>query len=334
MTGKKLINTPESLLDDALAGMAAAHPELRLLAESRVIVRAEPPRPGKVGMVSGGGSGHEPLHTGFVGPGMLDAAVPGALFTSPTPDRILAATRHADTGSGVVHLVKNYTGDILNFTMAQELAADHGHEVRQVVIADDIAVEDSTHTAGRRGTGATVFVHRLAGALAERGAGLDAVAGTAQRVADSSASLAAALTPCSRPGETAPGFRLPEDEIEFGVGIHGEPGRRREKYRPARELVGSLTDTLLDHLRPARGSAVLLLVNGLGATPLAELYVSFAEVSAALDGRGVTIARSLVGNYVTSLDMAGVSLTLCPADDETVALWDSPVRTPALRWGL
>lgn len=330
---KKLINTPESVLDDALAGVAAAHPELTVDIPNRVITRAARPAGPKVALVSGGGSGHEPLHGGFVGPGMLDAACPGEVFTSPVPDQMLAAAKAVDSGAGVVFIVKNYTGDVMNFELAAELAAEEGLEVRTVLVNDDVAVEDSTWTAGRRGTGATVLVEKTAGALAEGGAPLDEVAALGERVNAASRSFAIALTAATVPAAGKPGFDLPEDEIEVGVGIHGEPGRRREKLRPARELAAEVVDTVLTdhHLTP--GDEVIALLNGLGATPLLELYVVYGEVAARLAERGITVARSLVGNYVTSLDMAGFSLTLTKADTQLLELWDAPADTPALKRG-
>jgi phosphoenolpyruvate---glycerone phosphotransferase subunit DhaK len=332
---KKFINSPETVLDDALAGIAGAHPGLlRVDTERKVITRAAPTRPGKVALVSGGGSGHEPLHGGFVGTGMLDAACPGEVFTSPVPGQVLAAAEAVDAGAGVLFVVKNYTGDVLNFEMAADLAAEQGITVASVLVDDDVAVEDSTWTAGRRGTGATVFVEKTAGALAEQGAGLATVAAMARHVNARSRSFAVALTSCTTPAAGKPGFDLPDDEIELGVGIHGEPGRRRGRHRPAREIVATVLDAILTDQPLAAGDRVLVLVNGLGATPLLELYIVFREVAAALADRGVVIARSLVGDYVTSLDMAGLSLTVCKADPDIVALWDAPVHTPALRWGV
>ncbi|MGW2252946.1 dihydroxyacetone kinase subunit DhaK [Kitasatospora sp. NPDC001660] len=324
---KKLINTPESVLEDALAGFAAAHPELTVDIPNRVVTRAGRPGAPKVALISGGGSGHEPLHAGFVGPGMLDAACPGEVFTSPVPDQMLAAAKAVDSGAGVVFVVKNYTGDVMNF----ELAAEEGVEVRTVLVNDDVAVEDSTWTAGRRGTGATVIVEKTAGALAERGAPLDDVAALGERVNAASRSFAIALTAATVPAVGKPGFDLPEDEIEVGVGIHGEPGRRREKLRPARDLAAEVVRTILadHHLTP--GDEVIALLGGLGGTPLLELYVVYGEVAARLAERGITVARSLVGNYVTSLDMAGFSLTLTKADGQLLELWDAPVDTPALK---
>lgn len=330
---KKLINTAESVLSDALAGIAAVHPELRVDTEQRIVVRFDAPRTGKVGLVSGGGSGHEPLHGGFVGPGMLDAACPGEIFTSPVPDQILAAARAVDGGAGVLFVVKNYTGDVMNFKLAAELAAEEGIAVRSVLVDDDVAVKDSTWTAGRRGTGATVFVEKIAGALAEAGADLDKVADLAEQVNAASRSFAIALTACTNPSAGRPGFDLPDDEIEIGVGIHGEPGRSRGKLQPARELVGVAMDAILEDQPLGSGDQALVLINGLGGTPLIELYVVAAEVAAILAGRGVRIGASLVGNYVTSLDMAGVSISVCNVDAEMLDLWAAPVATPALRWG-
>ncbi|WP_380279793.1 dihydroxyacetone kinase subunit DhaK [Kitasatospora purpeofusca] len=328
---KKLINDPETVLEDALAGVAAAHPELAVDVANRVITRAVRPAGPKVALVSGGGSGHEPLHGGFVGPGMLDAACPGEVFTSPVPDQMLAAAKAVDSGAGVVFVVKNYTGDVMNFELAAELAAEEGLEVRTVLVNDDVAVEDSTWTAGRRGTGATVLVEKIAGALAERGAPLDEVAALGERVNAASRSFAIALTAATVPAAGKPGFELAADEIEVGVGIHGEPGRRRERLRPARELAAEVVETILADHRLTAGDEVIALVNGLGGTPLMELYIVFGEVAARLAGHGITVARSLVGNYVTSLDMAGFSLTLTKADGPLLELWDAPVDTPALK---
>ncbi len=331
---KKFINAPDDVVREALAGVAAAHADLRVDLTNQIVVRADAPVPGKVGLVSGGGSGHEPLHGGFVGVGMLDAAAPGEIFTSPVPDQILAATKAVDGGAGVVHIVKNYTGDVLNFQMAAELALDDGVRVETVLVDDDVAVENSTWTAGRRGTGATLIVEKVSGAAAAEGQALDAVASVGRRVNESSASFAVALTACTTPAAGKPGFDLPDDEMEIGVGIHGEPGRRREKLLPAREIVRIAYDAIQSAkpLQPA--DQVIVIVNGLGATPLIELYLVFGEVAALLKEAGVEIVRNLLGNYVTSLDMAGMSVTVCRADDEILRLWDAPVRTPALRWGI
>jgi dihydroxyacetone kinase-like protein len=331
---KKFINTAESVLHDALTGIASAHPELHVDLDAKVVARAGGPRTGKVGLVSGGGSGHEPLHGGFVGVGMLDAACPGEVFTSPVPDQMLTAARTVSGGAGVVFIVKNYTGDVLNFEMAADLAGDEGIDVATVLVDDDVAVQDSTWTAGRRGTGGTVFVEKIAGALAEQGADLKAVAEIGRAVNAASRSFAIALTSCITPAAGKPGFDLGEDEIEVGVGIHGEPGRSREKIRPARELVAEAMAAILADHDLAAGDDTIVMVNGLGGTPLLELYVVFAEVAALLGDKGIRIARNLVGNYITSLDMAGVSLTVCKADEQMLALWDAPVNTPALRWGM
>jgi len=331
---KKLINAPEAVLDDALAGIAAAHRELTVDAAAKVIARADGTRREKVALVSGGGSGHEPLHGGFVGLGMLDAACPGEVFTSPVPDQMLAAAQAVDAGAGVLFIVKNYTGDVLNFQMAGELAGEEDLTVETVLVDDDVAVQDSSFTAGRRGTGATVFVEKIAGALAEQGADLAAVTEMGKRVNAASRSFAVALTACTTPASGKPGFDLAGDEMEVGVGIHGEPGRRREKLRSAKEVVAIALDAILADQPLTAEDRTIVMVNGLGGTPLIELYVVFKEVAATLADKGVVIARSLVGNYVTSLDMAGVSLTVCKADADMLALWDAPVNTPALRWGI
>ncbi|BBH71393.1 dihydroxyacetone kinase subunit DhaK [Actinoplanes sp. OR16] len=328
---KKFINDPADVVAEALTGLAAAHPELRVDAAEQYVARADAPRAGKVALVSGGGSGHEPLHGGFVGAGMLDAACPGEIFTSPVPDQILAATKAVDGGAGVVHVVKNYTGDVMNFQLAAEMAADEGITVETVLVDDDVAVENSTWTAGRRGTGATLLVEKIAGARAEEGGKLAEVAAIGRRVNANSGSFAYALRAGTTPASGQPGFDLPEDEIEVGVGIHGEPGRRREKLRAARELVGSALDAILEAKEV--GDRVIVLVNGLGGTPLIELYVVYGELSKILEQKRITIARRLVGDYVTSLDMAGLSITLTAADDEILRLWDAPVVTPGLRWG-
>jgi dihydroxyacetone kinase-like protein len=328
---KKLINAPDEVLTDALAGVAAAHPSLSVNLEDRYISRAGGPTPGKVSLLSGGGSGHEPLHGGYVGYGMLDAACPGEVFTSPVPDQILAATKAVDAGAGVLHIVKNYTGDVLNFQMAAELAGDEGVRVEAVVVNDDVAVENSTWTAGRRGTGATVFVEKIVGAAAERGVDLAGAVALGREVNERSRSFGVALTPCTVPAAGKPGFELGEDEIELGVGIHGEPGRSRGRLVPAKDIAAIALEAIHADM-PLSGDA-LVMVNGLGGTPLIELYVVFAAVSQWLAGHGVTIARSLVGNYITSLEMAGCSVTVCRLTPQLTELWDAPVETPALRWG-
>jgi phosphoenolpyruvate---glycerone phosphotransferase subunit DhaK len=332
---KKLINDPSDVVAEALRGMAAAHPELRVDHDNRIVVRSDAPVQGKVGLVSGGGSGHEPMHGGFVGLGMLDAACAGEVFTSPVPDQVAAATRGVDGGAGVLHIVKNYTGDVMNFDMAAELvAADAGTEVVAVVTDDDVAMQDSLYTAGRRGVGVTVLVEKLAGAAAEQGRPLAEVADIARRVNGNGRSMGMALTSCTVPAAGHPTFDLPEGEMEIGIGIHGEPGRRRVPVAPAREVAEMLVEPILGDLDFASRDGVIAFVNGMGGTPLIELYLMYAEVAAILEKSGVGIARNLVGSYMTSLEMAGCSVTLLKADDELLRLWDAPVRTPALRWGV
>ena len=331
---KKLINDPGDVVADALRGIEAAHPRLRVDHGNRVIVRGDAPVTGKVGLVSGGGSGHEPLHGGFVGPGMLDAACAGEMFTSPVPDQIQAATTAVDGGAGVLHIVKNYTGDVMSFEMAAELAAaESGVEVSSVVVDDDVAVQDSLYTAGRRGVGATVLLEKIVGAAADQGRDLAALTALAGAVNARARSMGVALTSCTVPSAGRPTFELPEDEMEVGIGIHGEPGRRRVPLAPAREIASMLVEPILTDLDFTAGDGTIAFVNGLGGTPLIELYVLYAEVAKLLDAAGVAIARSLVGPYITSLDMAGASLTLLSVDDGMLRLWDAPVDTPGLRWG-
>jgi dihydroxyacetone kinase-like protein len=331
---KKFINAAEDVVQESLAGLGAAHPDLvRIDAGNQLVLRKDAPVNGKVGLVSGGGSGHEPLHGGFVGKGMLDAACPGAVFTSPVPDQMLAATKAVDGGAGVVHIVKNYTGDVMNFKFAAELAEDEGIQVASVLTNDDVAVEDSLYTAGRRGVGVTVLVEKIAGAKAEAGGTLDEVATVARKVNAQGRSFGVALTSCVTPAAGSPTFEIGDDEMEFGVGIHGEPGRRREKLKPAAEIVAEMADAVLGDLDLPSGTDVLAFVNGLGGTPLIELYLVYNELAKHLNERGLTASRSLVGNYITSLEMAGVSITILALDDELTALWDAPVHTPALRWG-
>ncbi len=332
---RKLINDPADVVVESLRGFAAAHPGLVALDEARrVVTRVDAPRPGKVGLVSGGGSGHEPLHAGFVGVGMLDAAVCGEVFTSPVPDQILAATAAVDGGAGVLYLVKNYTGDVMNFEMAAELAGDGlGVTVASVLIDDDVAVQDSLFTAGRRGVAGTVFAEKIAGALAESGADLDAVADVARRVVAGTRSMGVALSSSTVPAAGTPTFELGEGEMELGIGIHGEPGRERLPLGTAAQVAAALVGPILADL-DYEGAEAIVLVNGMGATPLLELYLVFAEVKALLDAAGVTVARSLVGDYVTSLEMAGCSVSLLRADAQLLALWDAPVATAALAWGV
>jgi dihydroxyacetone kinase-like protein len=331
---KKLINDPADVVSEALLGIEAAHPELRVDHGHKIIYRGDAPRAGKVGLISGGGSGHEPLHGGFVGPGMLDAACCGEVFTSPVPDQMLAATKAVDGGAGVLHIVKNYTGDVMNFEMAAELAAtETGVDVLSVVTDDDVAVQDSTWTAGRRGVGVTVLLEKIAGAAAEQGRSLKEVADVAREVNANGRSMGVALTSCTVPANGKPTFELGDTEMEVGVGIHGEPGRRRVPFAPAAEIAAMIVDPILEDLPLQRGDRVLAFVNGLGGSPLIELYLMYNEVARILSARGITAVRSLVGPYITSLDMAGCSVTLLRVNDELLQLWDAPVRTPALRWG-
>jgi dihydroxyacetone kinase-like protein len=332
---KKLINDPQNVVAEALLGIEAAHPDLNVEHHHKIIYRGDAPRRGKVGIISGGGSGHEPLHGGFVGLGMLDAACAGEVFTSPVPDQMLAATKLVDGGAGVLHVVKNYTGDVMNFEMAAEMAAaESGAQVISVVTDDDVAVQDSTWTAGRRGVGATVLLEKIAGAAAEQGRPLEQVAEIARQVNANARSMGLALTSCTVPAAGKPTFELGEDEMELGVGIHGEPGRERVPQATAREIAEMLVEPVLADLPFTNGDEVIVFVNGLGGTPLIELYVMYNEVNRILTARGVHVARSLVGSYITSLDMAGTSVTLLKVDDELLPLWDAPVKTAALRWGI
>ncbi len=331
---KKLINNPADVVSEALLGIAAAHPELRVDHDHKIVYRATGPVPGKVGLVSGGGSGHEPLHGGFVGTGMLDAACAGELFTSPVPDQLLEATTAVHGGAGVLHIVKNYTGDVMNFEMAAELAAESGVDVVPVVVDDDVAVRDSTWTAGRRGVGLTVLLEKIVGAAAEQGRPLAQVAELARKVNAGGRSMGMALTSCVVPAAGKPTFDLPDGEMEIGVGIHGEPGRARVPLAPARQVAELLLEPILADRDFTGGDGVIAFVNGLGGTPLIELYLMYNEVSTILAKAGIPVARSLVGPYITSLDMAGCSVTLLSVDDDLLTLWDAPVNTPALRWGI
>ncbi len=330
---KKLINKPEDVVTEALHGIAAAHADLlRVQFNPNVIVRADAPVQGKVGLVSGGGSGHEPMHGGFVGPGMLDAACPGEVFTSPTPDQMLDATKAVDGGAGVLHIVKNYTGDVMNFEMAAELAGGESIEVEAVVIDDDVAVQDSLYTAGRRGVGTTVLAEKICGAAAEEGRNLSEVAELCRKVNANGRSMGMALTSCIVPAAGKPTFELGDDEMEIGIGIHGEPGRERMKLAPAAEIVEKLTVPIVEDLPFEQGDQVLAFVNGMGGTPLIELYIVYNDLNRFLGERGITITRNLIGPYITSLEMAGCSITLLKLDDELARLWDAPVKTAGLRW--
>jgi len=330
---KKLINKPEDVVTEELQGIAAAHADLvRVQFNPHVIVRADAPVQGKVGLVSGGGSGHEPMHGGFVGPGMLDAACPGEVFTSPTPDQMLDATKAVNGGAGVLHIVKNYTGDVMNFEMAAELAGGESIDVQAVVIDDDVAVQDSLYTAGRRGVGTTVLAEKICGAAAEEGRPLAEVADLCRKVNANGRSMGMALTSCIVPAAGKPTFELGDDEMEIGIGIHGEPGRERMKLAPASEIVEKLAVPIVEDLPFESGDQVLAFVNGMGGTPLIELYVIYNDLTKLLDGRGITITRNLIGPYITSLEMAGCSITLLKLDDELTRLWDAPVKTAGLRW--
>jgi dihydroxyacetone kinase-like protein len=332
---KKLINQPENAVLEELQGIQAAHPDLvQVCFEPNFILRADAPVQGKVAVISGGGSGHEPMHGGFVGFGMLDAACPGAVFTSPTPDQILEATKAVNGGAGVLYIVKNYTGDILNFEMAADLAKSEGIPVESVVVNDDVAVQDSLYTSGRRGVGLTVLLEKIVGAAAEQKRSLDNLADLARKVNAIGRSMGMALTSCTVPQAGRPTFDLPDDEMEIGIGIHGEPGRTRMKLQPAAQITGMLADSILDDLPFKRGDQVLALVNSMGGTPLIELYIVYNELAKICAGRGIQITRNLIGPYITSLDMAGCSITLLKLDDELIQLWDAPVKTPGLRWGI
>jgi dihydroxyacetone kinase-like protein len=328
---KKLINSADTVLEESLDGLAAAHADILLLGAERKFVRRRTLKPGKVALISGGGSGHEPLHAGFVGLGMLDAACPGQVFTSPTPDQMIEAAEAVDTGAGVLFIVKNYEGDVMNFTMAAEMA---GREVASVVTNDDVAVEKSTYTTGRRGVAGTLIVEKMLGAAAESGMPLTVLKALGDEVNRRTRSMGVALSSCTVPAAGRPNFTLADDEMEMGVGIHGEPGRRRVPLASADAIASEMLDAILKDLAPSKGSEVLLLVNGFGATPLIELYLMVNAAKRTLDRAGITVTRFLTGSYVTSLDMAGVSITVSLLDSKATALWDAPVHTAALRWGV
>ena len=331
---KKLINKPDDVVTEALQGIAAAHPDLvEVHYNPNFIVRADAPVEGKVGIVSGGGSGHEPMHGGFVGPGMLDAACPGEVFTSPTPDQMLDATKAVNGGAGVLHIVKNYTGDVMNFEMAADLGRGEGIEVEAVVIDDDVAVQDSLYTAGRRGVGTTVLAEKICGAAAEERRSLADVAELCRKVNANGRSMGMALTSCIVPAAGKPTFDLGDDEMEIGIGIHGEPGRERMKLAPSAEIVERLATPIIEDLPFKEGDEVLAFVNSMGGTPSLELYVVYNDLQRLLGERGITITRNLIGPFITSLEMAGCSITLLKLDDELKRLWDAPVKTAGLRWG-
>lgn len=332
---KKLINKPEDVVAQSLGGVAAAHSDLvKVHYNPNFVVRADAPVQGKVGVISGGGSGHEPMHGGFVGMGMLDAACPGDVFTSPTPDQMEAATKAVNGGAGVLHIVKNYTGDIMNFEMAAELCQAAGIEVASVVTNDDVAVQDSLYTAGRRGVGITVIAEKICGAAAEKRMNLQQVADVCRKVNGQGRSMGMALTSCIVPAAGKPTFDIGADEMEIGIGIHGEPGRTRMKLKPAKEIVAMMAEAVISDLPYKSGDSVIAMVNGMGGTPLIELYLVFNELNQICQGKGIKIVRNLVGNYITSLEMQGCSITLLKTDDQLTALWDAPVHTPGLRWGV
>jgi dihydroxyacetone kinase-like protein len=331
---KKLINRIDDVVLESLAGMCEANSDIiRFLPEFKTVVRAAPSKH-KVAVISGGGSGHEPMHGGFVGSGMLDAACAGEIFTSPAPEQMYEAARAVDGGRGIMFLVKNYTGDVMNFQMAADMLRGEGIEVEQAVIGDDIAVKDSVWTAGRRGVGGTVLMEKIIGAYAEAGAALEEVKELAERLNANVRSMGMALTSCTAPAAGRPTFDLPDDEIEMGIGIHGEPGRERVKLKTSAETVEYMAGSIMDDLPFKSGDEVLAFVNGMGGTPLMELYIIYGDLRKFLDGKGVRAARGMVGNYMTSLDMQGCSITLLKLDSVAKALWDYPVRTAALRWGM
>jgi len=329
---KKIINNPELVVEDMLAGMVAAHPDyVRKLDNATVLVRANSPVQGKVALVSGGGSGHEPSHGGYVGKGMLDGAVAGAVFTSPTPDQVYEAIKAVDSGNGVLLVIKNYTGDVMNFEMAKDMAEMEGIQVSTVVVNDDVAVENSTYTAGRRGIAGTVFIHKLAGAKAETGASLEEVTRVAEKVIDNVRSMGMSISSCIVPAAGKPNFTLAENEMEIGMGIHGEPGTHREEIKTSDEITEHLVNKILDDMHLEDGTEVAVMVNGLCSTPLMELYIVNKKVSEMLTEKGIKIHKTFVGEFMTSLEMAGFSVTLLKLDDELKELLDAPADTPALR---
>lgn len=334
LTMKKLINSPQDVVREALEGMEAAYGDrLRIHYDPVYIVRKNPAPHGKVALVTGGGSGHEPMHGGYVGTGMLDAGCPGHVFTSPTPDQMFEASKAANCGGGILHIVKNYTGDVMNFDLAAEMLREEGLKVETVLIDDDVAVENSLYTAGRRGVGLTVLAEKLLGAAAEQGMGLSDVKRLGDAIRQAGRSMGMALTPCTVPHAGKPSFELPEDEIELGIGIHGEPGRRRVKMATADEITEMLIEPIISDLPFKQGDDVLLFVNGMGGTPLLELFIVYRKAAQIAKQHGLRIVRNLVGTYITSLEMAGTSITLLKMNDQLAKLWDAPVDTPGLRWG-
>ncbi|MBN1486869.1 MAG: dihydroxyacetone kinase subunit DhaK [Anaerolineae bacterium] len=356
---KKLINSPETFVKDSLAGMALAHPELiKVHYDPNFVYRADAPVSGKVAVISGGGSGHEPMHGGFVGMGMLTAACPGEVFTSPTPDQMLESAKMVNSGAGVLYIVKNYTGDVMNFEMAAELARAEGIKVQNILIDDDVAVKDSLYTAGRRGVGNTVLAEKIVGAAAEKGYGLDKLADLCRQVNINGRSMGMAITSCTVPAKGSPTFELGEEEIEVGIGIHGEPGIERMGMKPADEITEMMALSIIEddaYTRTVRewddakgewiekelvdppfkaGDKVIAFVNSMAGTPVAELYVVYRKLAEICEKKGLTIVRNLVGPYITSLEMQGMSITLLKVDEEMLGLWDAPVNTPGLRWGV
>ena len=327
---KKFINAVDDVLTESLDGFAAAHADILVLGGGHKFIRRRNVKPGKVALISGGGSGHEPLHGGLVGHGMLDAACPGQIFTSPTPDQMMEAAEAVNTGAGVLFIVKNYEGDVMNFEMAAEMADGS----MSVITNDDVAVEDLLYTTGRRGVAGTLVVEKIVGAAAEAGMALADLKALGDRVNKATRSMGVALTSCTVPAAGKPNFELGDDEMEFGVGIHGEPGRRRARLAPADTIVEEICAAIVGDLGAASRGRALLFVNGFGGTPLVELYLMYNSARKFFEAHGVTVARSLVGSYVTSLDMAGCSITLTMLDEETEKYWDAPVHTAALRWGM
>jgi phosphoenolpyruvate---glycerone phosphotransferase subunit DhaK len=356
---KKLINHPDNVVRESLEGMAAAHPDLlKVHFDPHLIYRADAPVSSKVAIISGGGSGHEPMHGGFVGIGMLDAACPGEVFTSPTPDQILEAAKIVNGGAGILNIVKNYSGDVMNFEMAAELAYSEGIEILNILIDDDVAVKDSLYTQGRRGVGTTILAEKICGAAAQQSYDLPQIANLCRKVNLNGRSMGMALTSCTVPAKGSPTFELGEDEIEVGIGIHGEPGRQRMPMKSVDEITEMLAISIIEdaaYTRTARewdadkgewqeveltnppfqsGDSILAFVNSMGGTPLSELYIVYRKLAEICEKKGIKIIRNLIGPYITSLDMQGCSITLLKLDDEMIQLWDSPVKTPALRWGM
>lgn len=332
---KKLINSPEDVVREELEGIALAHADrVRVSLDPFYIVRKDAPVKGKVGLVSGGGSGHEPMHGGFVGLGMLDGACPGQVFTSPTPDQMFEASKAVHSGAGILHIVKNYTGDVMNFDLAAEMLKEEKIEVASVMTDDDVAVQDSLWTAGRRGVGLTVLMEKILGAAAEKGTPLAKLKTLGDQIRATGRSMGMALTACTVPHAGKPSFELAENEMEIGIGIHGEPGRKRVPLAPADEVAEMLMEPILSDLPFKQGESIILFVNGMGGTPLIELYILYRKAAQIAQKHGLKIARNLVGSYITSLEMAGASITALRADDNLISLWDAPVNTPGLRWGI